>query len=324
MPSKIAILIDAENISYKDLQQILEEIPRHGEVVLRAVYGDWQRPALQKWHDIAAENNFKIRYQNSTFRTKNSSDIKLMMDAMEVLLRTPVEIFCLVTNDADYAPLCNKIHEHKKTVIGVGYQHASEIFVRACDQFIFIEREESPTQPVVPSSTKAPNSSPKKPLTPKSTDPLVVQKLLSKAFARAPQDAHKWVSLSALGSALLQVQAGFQTKSHGHANLSKLLQSMPDFVDLQTQDGVILARLKNNRPNLNTLQKLLSEAFAKVPQNTNGWVTLSALGLAILQVQPDFQSKSHGYTNLSKLLQSMPNFVELQTKDGVKSARLKN
>jgi uncharacterized protein (TIGR00288 family) len=144
LSSKIALLIDSENISYKDLPRILEEVPRHGELVLRAVYGDWQRPHLQKWHEIAEQNDFKIRHQANDSKTKNSSDMKLIMDAMEVLYRTSVDIFCLVTNDADYVPLCDKLHEARKSVIGMGYQHAAEGFIRACDKFIFMGRGESP------------------------------------------------------------------------------------------------------------------------------------------------------------------------------------
>jgi hypothetical protein len=149
-----------------------------------------------------------------------------------------------VSNDADYVPLCNKIHESGKQVIGFGYQHAAEAFIRACDKFMFLGRGEPPIQSLTPLSTKVPVVLPKQPATPKSTNPLILQQLLSKAFAKAPQDANKWVSLSTLGSTLSELQTGFRSNSYGHATLSKLLQSMPDFVELQTNGTVKSARLK--------------------------------------------------------------------------------
>jgi len=87
--------------------------------------------------------------------------MRLIMDAMEVLYRTSIDIFCLVTNDADYVPLCDKIHESKKHVIGVGYQlNASEAFIRACDKFIFVGRGEAPIHSFIHSSRdQSPNSS---------------------------------------------------------------------------------------------------------------------------------------------------------------------
>jgi len=331
---KIALLIDAENISHKYLPRILEEVPRHGQVVLRAVYGDWQIPALQKWHDIAEQNSFKIRHQSNASKTKNSSDMKLIMDAMEVLFRTPVDIFCLVTNDADYVPLCEKIHECKKQVIGVGYQlNASEALIRACDQFIFIGRGEAPAQSLIPLPIEIPLSLPKPPTppAPPASNPPDIRKLLSKAFDKATQDANRWVILTALGQALSKIQPGFETNSYGHSKLSHLLQSMPDFVELQANpNGTIKsARLKQNvllkQLQLPELRKLLSEAFVKAPQDANRWVVLGSLGNTLRQLHPDFKTNSYGHTNLTKLLQSMPDFVQLQDngKGNDKSARLK-
>jgi hypothetical protein len=81
-------------------------------------------------------------------------------------------------------------------------------------------------------------------ITTKRRNPNSLPKLLTKAFAEAPQEADGWVKLSALGSALRQVQAGFKPNNYGHATLSKLLQSMPGFVVLRTKGGVKSARLK--------------------------------------------------------------------------------
>jgi len=162
------------------------------------------------------------------------------MDAMEVLYRTSIDIFCLVTNDADYVPLCDKIHESKKHVIGVGYQlNASEAFIRACDKFIFVGRGEAPIHSFIPAEIKAPIPLPKQPIPPPSINPPDIRKLLAKAFDKATQDAHRWVILTALGQALSKIQPGFKTNSYGHANLSKLLQSMPDFVELQANGRFI-------------------------------------------------------------------------------------
>jgi hypothetical protein len=331
LPSKLALLIDAENISYKDLPRILEEVPRHGQLILQAVYGDWQSPSLQKWHEIATKNKFEIRNQTNLSKTKNSSDMKLIMDAMEALYRTPVDIFCLVSNDADYVALCDKIHEAKKYVIGVGNQHASEAFIRACDIFIFIGRGETPAQPsiqsLIASSAEVPSSSPKQPSTPTPIKPPDVRKILTQTFAQAPKDANGWVGMPALGTGLRQVQADFQISTYGHATLTKLLQSLPDFVELRLDGNSMLARLKNNtpakQPQLNHVQKLLTEAFTQAPQDANRWVTLNKLGNALSQVQKGFKTKNYGHSNINQLLQSMPDFVELRVKGSDTSARLK-
>jgi uncharacterized protein (TIGR00288 family) len=321
---KIALLIDAENISYKDLPRVLEEVALHGQLVLRAIYGDWQSSNLQKWHEVAEQNNFKIRHHTNGTKTKNSADIKLIMDAIEVLYRTPIDVFCLVTNDADYVLLCDKIHEAKKLVIGIGYQQAAEAFIRACDKFIFIGRGEVPPQSLIPVAVEPPPA-PLPSTPPESTNSLVVWQLLLDAFAKAPQDANGWVVLSSLSDALRQLQPTFD--NYGYKSLLQLLQSMPDFIELHTLGNYTTARLKKHtpsiQPQLRDIRKLLSDAFAKALQNADRWALLSALGEALQQMQPGFQAGSYGHITLTQLLESMPDFVEIQLNGNIKSARLK-
>jgi uncharacterized protein (TIGR00288 family) len=252
---KIALLIDAENISHKDLPRILEEVRGQGQIVLRAAYGDWQSAHLQKWQEIAEANNFIIRRQTSSLK-KNSSDLKLIMDAMEVLYTTSINVFCLVSNDADYVPLCDKIHEAKKRVIGVGYQHAAETFIRSCDRFIFIGRGEIPVQSLIPVEVEVPVSPIKpvagpqqpapvnQPSTKKSTTLPDIRKLLLQAFDGTPQDAECWATLTSIGQTLSKLRPGFKTNSYGHSTLSKLAQSMPDFVELRGKSSSLWIRLK--------------------------------------------------------------------------------
>lgn len=254
MPPKIALLIDAENISYKYLPHILSEAATQGQIILRAAYGNWQSPTLSNWHTAALAHNFKIRHQANSTKTKNSSDMKLIMDAMEVLYCTPVETFCLVTNDADYVALCEKIRESRKRVIGIGYPHASDAFIRACDRFIFIGRGESPSPVLISPTSETTTILPNLPVvTPFSTPLPVLQpskplpdirKLLVQAFAKVPRNTNGWVLVSALGDKLRQVKADFKPNIYGHSTLSKLLQSMPDFVELRGQGGSLAARLK--------------------------------------------------------------------------------
>jgi hypothetical protein len=172
-----------------------------------------------------------------------------------------------------------------------------------------------------------PVSVPKQPATLTPANPLGLRKLLSQAFATAPQDADKWISLGILGHTLHQLQPDFQSNTYGHSTLTKLLQSMPDFVEFQTNGNATSVRLKNKvtskQPDLNKLRQLLLQAFAKAPQDSNGWTTLSTLGNTLPQVKSGFKTNSYGHSTLSKLLESMPDFVDLRGKGAQASARLK-
>lgn len=314
MSQKIALLIDAENISHKDLPRILDHVQRQGKVILKAIYGDWQRHDMQPWHMIAVQYDFTFRHQTNLSHTKNSADMRLMMDAMEVLFWIDVDIFCLVSNDADYIPLCEKIHESGKYVIGIGYHQASDKYIRSFDQFIFLRRPQD--------APSAPQANGTKLTLPSATTLEDVQTTIAEAFALAPH-YHGWASLSALGSALREVESDFQTSAYGHATLSKLLRSMPDVVELRTHKNSMQARIKNRKYQLMGVRRLILTAFIRVPDKQEGWVSLSALGTILRQIQPSFQPNHYGHASLSKLLRHMPEFVELETRADVLCARLK-
>lgn len=317
MSLRIALLIDAENISYREIPHILKQASRQGQIVLQAVYGDWEHPGMQTWRDIAIQHNFKIRHQTNDPLAKNSADMKLIMDAMEIVYRVEVDGFCLVTNDADYIALCDKIHELKKYVIGVGYPHAAETLIRACDQFIFVGRD-NPNVPAI--ADDIPDAEPQQfmPITQAK-----IEKIINKAFEIALDNTEQWVTLSALGSALRQVETGFSSKDYGHTTLSKLLQKMPNVVVLRNDTDGKSARLNKLPAKPSKLQKIVIEALALTRDETGHWLTLSTLGTAIRQVDMTFDTADYGYPTLTKLLLALPDLVELQVNGNMTSARLK-
>lgn len=318
MPPKIALMIDAENISYRLLPDILNTLPVFGQILVRAIYGDWEQPGLQNWREIAEQHNFTLRHQTNDSHTKNSSDMRLIMDAMEIIHHLNVDIFCLVTNDADFVPLCDKIHESNKQVIGIGRQNAADRFVRSCDQFIFIGKKQVSNQ----LSTKAVDEISTPRTNQQNINTAEMRHLILQAFALTPGNDNHWLNLSKLGNALRQIQVDFRPNNYGYGKLSTFLQSMPDIIELRTHNKGMNARLKKN-VRLKCLKELLSLACENAPHIEDGWITLSALGSTLRKIQPGFQSKTYGNAQLSKLLKTMPAFIELRTYNKGMIARLK-
>ena len=52
---KIAVLIDADNVSQKYIQYILDEIVNHGIPTYKRIYGDWTKPQLASWKEVLLE-----------------------------------------------------------------------------------------------------------------------------------------------------------------------------------------------------------------------------------------------------------------------------
>ena len=136
---KIALFIDADNISAKFGKQIFDVLESRGEIFIRRIYGNWQKPILHGWNDCIL--NFSLRpVQQPDFATgKNATDMSLTIDAMDVLHGGKAEIFALVSNDSDFTPLAIRLREGGMNVIGLAGAQVSSSFRAACNEFIALE-----------------------------------------------------------------------------------------------------------------------------------------------------------------------------------------
>ena len=72
---------------------------------------------------------------------KNNLDIQLVIDALDVAYTNDlIDCFCIVSGDSDYTPLVGKLKSMGKYVLGISRSEvASNIFIKACNEFIFLE-----------------------------------------------------------------------------------------------------------------------------------------------------------------------------------------
>lgn len=133
---KIAVLIDADNASAKNIENTLASIEEYGTIVIKRVYGDWSRQNLHKWKDYANKYSLKSIQAYSFVKGKNSTDAALIIDAMDILYLKTVDAFCIVSSDCDFTGLIHRIKEDGLFTIGVGRASACSSFKEACNIFI--------------------------------------------------------------------------------------------------------------------------------------------------------------------------------------------
>ncbi len=154
--SSLAVLIDYENLALgtgkrkrnghqeagprPDVKRILERLVDKGRIAAKRAYCDWQRfdDAITPLHELGIE---LIEIPDRAFTGKNSADIRLTVDAMEMALtKEHIDTFAILSGDSDFSPLVAKLKECGKTVIGVGMKQAtSPLLAEVCDEFIFYE-----------------------------------------------------------------------------------------------------------------------------------------------------------------------------------------
>src|SRR6187402_505585 len=137
--SRLAVLIDADNVPYSNVKGVMEEIAKYGTPTFKRIYGDWTKPTVSGWKSVLLEHAITPIQQYSYTVGKNSSDSALIIDAMDLLYSDKVDGFCIVSSDSDFTRLAIRLRESGMKVIGMGEKKTPNPFIVACDRFIFIE-----------------------------------------------------------------------------------------------------------------------------------------------------------------------------------------
>ena len=115
---KIAVLIDAENVSKKYIKLIMDEVSDYGIATYKRIYGDFTNPSVMAWQDALRDFALTPVFQFNYTKGKNASDSALIIDAMDILYSGKVNGFCLVTSDSDFTKLAIRLREAGMIVIG--------------------------------------------------------------------------------------------------------------------------------------------------------------------------------------------------------------
>jgi uncharacterized protein (TIGR00288 family) len=220
---RIALLIDADNISPKYIQKILEECLYKGKVTYRRLYGNIGDVAKHAgWKDVSL--NFAItpmaQYHNTVH--KNATDSAMIIDAMDILYSGSVDAFCIATSDGDFTGLAKRLKESNMTVFVAGEKNKTpRALTAACDQFFMLNEEKpepkKPTKPIVSAKKSTKIVPPKEVVNeePEKSDGITeipsldsIVQLTSSIIENTGTDK---IPLSALVNKILQFHPQFQT-----------------------------------------------------------------------------------------------------------------
>ena len=138
-----ALLIDFDNVTMgirsdlgKELRSLLSSEIIKGKVAVQRAYADWRRypQYIVPLSEASIDLIFAPAYGSSK---KNATDIRLAMDALELIFTRPeIGTFILLSGDSDFSSLVIKLKEYGKYVIGVGIRESSsDLLVQNCDEY---------------------------------------------------------------------------------------------------------------------------------------------------------------------------------------------
>ena len=152
----LAILIDAENVLPSHADMIFSHAEKLGNVTHKEIFG--AASALTSW--VAPVLKYAI-HPNLTIKAakgKNSSDIALVIGAMDLLVRGGIDCAIIASSDSDFSSLSVRLRNAGIEVVGMGTDKSNELWRTACSSFVVLQnqkpaqaaRQEAAPQPEAP------------------------------------------------------------------------------------------------------------------------------------------------------------------------------
>ncbi len=213
---KIAVLIDADNVSEKYVRVVFDEVLNHGTATYKRIYGDWTKPQFAKWKDVLLNYSISPIQQYGYTQGKNSTDSALIIDAMDILYSGNVDGFCIVSSDSDFTRLASRLREAGKYVLGMGEKKTPLPFISACEKFKYLE---------VLLQDYTPESNDEKSV---KTSKAELTEII-KSIIKENSDDDGWSFMGEIGNYISKRNPEFDTRNYGYQKLTPLISSMKIF-----------------------------------------------------------------------------------------------
>lgn len=248
--NKIAMLIDADNVSHRNIKEMTDELARFGNLTIKRIYGDFTKPSMNGWKDVLLENAINPIQQYNYTTGKNATDSSMIIDAMDILYSNQVDIFCLVSSDSDFTRLAMRLREAGKEVIGMGMKQTPKPFIAACNKFIYLEvlsfslepeqiKTISPEPASIVEGKSVPASGEGEKQQIENVPELTIKQETVPAFLSNTGEAvdsvandSGWSQLGDVGNLLVKKDPAFDTRNYGFKKLSSLIEAYPSYFDL--------------------------------------------------------------------------------------------
>jgi len=216
--AKLALLIDADNVRADFLPIIIREASTLGRIVIRRVYGHFASSSMNAWQPLLHSHALTPVHVPPAAVGKNATDMKLAIEAMDMLHEKGLDGFCIASSDSDFTTLASRIREDGLLVYGFGEQKSTKPYVAACDRFFYCDlllAEEAPKKERAKTATARVKAGPKLP-----------KDEIHSAIDDVSGD-DGWAHLGAVGTILFKRMPDFDPRNFGYRKLVDLMETVP-------------------------------------------------------------------------------------------------
>jgi hypothetical protein len=238
--ANIALLIDADNASHAAIDPVLTVLAELGQVNIRRAYGNWRKTSLRGWVDKMHRYGIEPQQQFDITKGKNATDMKMTIDALDLLYSGRVHGFGIMSSDSDFMPLAMRLRQDGHPVYGFGGAKTPEAFREACTRFIDVNALMKAEKKEAEKDSKRRVAEPSNG---EEFDRELLQ-LLVDAYNASKRDEGGFAKLSEVGQRAGN-RSSFDTRNYGYARLIDMVDVIPNFAVERREGGdVWIKRLR--------------------------------------------------------------------------------
>jgi hypothetical protein len=206
---RVAVLIDADNVSPRVVDEAMSAAKAHGSIILACAYRHWTDATRKGW-DAGCQKHKIQRVEQAP--GPNATDIALAIDAVDLLRDRGLDVICVVSGDRDFAPLAARLRESRLTAVLMADPAKVKESNRALwDAFVPLKVAPRASAPAASKPTASAPASPKSapakprnaPAPPQPASATLLEAVLARlADATVKKDSGGWVILNEIGKGI--------------------------------------------------------------------------------------------------------------------------
>jgi hypothetical protein len=272
--TKLALLIDGDNVSATYMPLIMREAEMLGVVAIRRIYGQFKSGKMKSWQKQLDVFDLTQVNVSPLTRGKNATDMKLVIEAMDMLAGRGLDGFLIASSDGDFTPLVARIRASAIACYGFGMKKAPEGYKAEfdrffeCDTALAAEKKAAPRRAAAPAPKPAAptpaRAAPRQPVAraeappsppPAPAQPQRARRTPQSASTKLPipsaeilsaidevRESDGWSHLGSVSNEVRRRIKDFSPKKHGHATLKKLVAAMPGVESRTAPTGTAFVR----------------------------------------------------------------------------------
>jgi uncharacterized LabA/DUF88 family protein len=229
----VAIIIDAENVSPKNIHAYLKEVEAYGTISIKEAYGRGTLLASATWKNALLLHAIEPCQVLNVKKGKNTSDIEIAVRAVILHFEKNPSLICIISGDTDFSVVIQQLRARKQEVLVIT-KEVSDSYLHSTGNLIFektiqgiakpdtqgIPKRKPIRKPVSVATNRPPNAAQKTAAKP------VDFTLIDRAFAMTPVGKSGYPTAGNFNSTLKKLDSNFNYTNYGCRSFTAFIASL--------------------------------------------------------------------------------------------------